>query len=225
MGQVDRGGHVDPSTVTITELLRQRISAWRASGKITGRTAEGYEIAVNIAGPIGQVQVQRLEISHIEMWHLAMRARGLSASSTRAAHGVVRRALADAVKHRLVGRNVAVDHGPPQVGAAARVTAPNADQVRALLARLRGDTFEAPVIVTLFCGLRRGELLALRWPLVSWTKPSCMWSRRSNRVELGCISRRRRPARGAAPSAYPRSWSIPCVTSGGSSSSDACCSA
>jgi integrase len=76
---------------------------------------------------------------------------------------VVRRALADAVRLKLAARNVAADHGAPQVEAAARVTAPNADRVRALLAKLKGNLFEVPVIVTLFCGLRRGELLALRW--------------------------------------------------------------
>ena len=92
-----------------------------------------------------------------------MRERGLSASSTRAAHGLVRRALADAVRHQLVARNVAFDHGPPSVEPAERVFAPNADQVAALLAKLDGDPWRVPVIVALYCGLRRGEQLALRW--------------------------------------------------------------
>ena len=94
---------------------------------------------MNIAAPIGDVPLQQLSIGHVERWHLAMRQRGLSASSTRAAHGLVRRALADAVKHQLVARNVAIDHGPPAVEPAERVTAPNADQVRELLAKLAGD--------------------------------------------------------------------------------------
>ena len=92
-----------------------------------------------------------------------MRARGLSASSTRAAHGLVRRALRDAVKLGLVARNVALEHGPPEVAAAERVVAPDAAQVRRLLKKIKGEPLEVPLIVALSTGIRRGELLALRW--------------------------------------------------------------
>jgi integrase len=160
---VDQGAHAKPHKLTTGELVRQRIDAWHAKGRITGRTKEGYDLGLARAATIVQTPLQALTIADVERWHQAMRERGLSASSIRAAHGLVRRAVADAVKLGLAARNVALDHGAPDVATAGTVTAPNADQVRELLAKLEGSEWRVPVTVALFCGLRRGELLALRW--------------------------------------------------------------
>jgi hypothetical protein len=129
LGAVDQGTHAKPNKLTVGELVRQRIDIWQSKGRITGRTREGYDLSLARAALIAPIPLQALRIADIEAWHLAMRARGLSASSIRAAHGLVRRAIADAVRLGLASRNVVLDHGPPDVDAAQPVTAPNADQV------------------------------------------------------------------------------------------------
>ena len=63
---VGQAQHVAPSKLAVAELLRQRIDAWHGRGKITGRTKEGYDVAANIAAPIGAVPVQDLAIADIE---------------------------------------------------------------------------------------------------------------------------------------------------------------
>jgi integrase len=164
MTAADRGEHVDPSKLTVAEHVRARIEQWQASGQIRARAAENYtDLLVWIAAGLGTIPVQRLTTLDVERWHRELIERGLAPRTVRIAHALLARALADAVKHRLVVRNVAVDQGAPKVDPAARVVAPDAEQVRELLAGLQGDPWHVPVLVALYTGMRRGEQLALRW--------------------------------------------------------------
>jgi integrase len=157
----DRGEHVEPSRLTIVQLVADRIGAWHAAGRISERTRESYEVALKLLAPISDVPVQRLDSAAVERWHLSLK--HLSTSARRSAHGVLQRALADGVRHRICTRNAAADQGPPPAGKTTEIVMLNAEQITALLAKLEGDEWRVPVIVALYCGLRRGEQLALKW--------------------------------------------------------------
>ncbi len=77
-------------------------------------------------------------------------------------HGVLRSALSDAQRLDLVPRNVAKAAKPPSLQASKRrpLTVPEAQR---LLAAASGDRLEALFVIALTMGLRRGELLGLRW--------------------------------------------------------------
>jgi integrase len=158
---VDRGEHVEPSRITVGELVRKRIEAWHASGRISGRTRETYETSAKLLAPIGNILVQKLGSADVELLHLGWR--HLSTWSKRAGHGVLQRALGDAVRHRICVRNAAADQGPPRGGKPPEVAMLDADQIKDLLTKLEVDEWRAPVIAATYCGLRRGEQLALRW--------------------------------------------------------------
>jgi integrase len=72
------------------------------------------------------------------------------------------KALNEAVKHGLVIQNVAAVEKAPKVQADEMVIL-TSEQVSDLAAKLRGHAMYAEAITALFTGLRRGELLALRW--------------------------------------------------------------
>lgn len=59
-------------------------------------------------------------------------------------------------------RNVAAAEQPPKIEA-DEIVVLDRDQVRLMVERLTGHAMYAPVITALFTGVRRGELLALRW--------------------------------------------------------------
>jgi integrase len=77
-------------------------------------------------------------------------------------HAVLRRALEDARREELVGRNVAKEVSPPRVER-EEIEPLSADQARRLLAAAEGDRLYPLYVLALLLGLRRGELLALRW--------------------------------------------------------------
>ncbi|WP_250291456.1 site-specific integrase [Frankia sp. CiP1_Cm_nod1] len=78
------------------------------------------------------------------------------------AHAVLRNGLQAAVREELIRRNVAklVKVTPPRYGINRGLTV---DQARALLDAAAGDRLYALVVLALFLGLRRGELLGLQW--------------------------------------------------------------
>jgi integrase len=168
MTEADRGKHVDPSRITVGEHVRSRIWQWQITGRqgrnISARTAEHYlDLLAQIEPHLGEVQLQKLTTLHVEEWHSAMLKKGLRRSVS-AAHALLDRALEDARKHKLVRENVAREQGrPPSGDRAAPVMALNSEQTAALLAKLEGDPWRVAVLVALYTGVRRGELLALRW--------------------------------------------------------------
>jgi integrase len=163
MGSVDRGIHIDPSKITVGQHVRARVEQWQASGRISPSTAEHYgQLVALIVAHLGDVPLQKLSTIVIERWHTVLRAKGLSAAVVLHAHNLLSRALADAVRHSLLVRNLAREQKPP-TGRRPEVAIIPADQIKPLLAKLEGSAFHVLVIVALFCGLRRGEQLALRW--------------------------------------------------------------
>jgi integrase len=160
---VDRGVDVEPSKVTVAALVRGRIQLWRSEGKITDRTQENYfGMAKLIDGDLGAVVLPRLKTLHVEQWQQKLRARGISALTISKANSLLGHALADAVRHNLVNRNVAREQGAPRAPA-SRIAVLTRDRITPLLEALRGGEFHTPVVLTIYTGLRRGELLALRW--------------------------------------------------------------
>jgi integrase len=71
-------------------------------------------------------------------------------------------ALRDAVRARLIVFNPSTDAKRPKVERKPKKTL-SAEEFTGLLDKAKGGRLYAPILVTLATGLRRGELLALRW--------------------------------------------------------------
>ena len=78
-------------------------------------------------------------------------------------HVTLQNALSQAVRDDLIPRNVASGERPRSSRNQKEATALSPTQVRALLAEARGDRNEAIYIAAIHTGLRKGELLGLKW--------------------------------------------------------------
>jgi integrase len=96
-----------------------------------------------------------------------MQDRGLAARTVQYTHAVLHRALKQARRWGIVGRNVAEDVDPPQVKR-EEIRPLNREQTRALLKAAEGNRLEALYIVAVHTGMRPGEILALRWDDVNF---------------------------------------------------------
>jgi integrase len=83
----------------------------------------------------------------------------------RHAHRLLSKALKEGMQHDLIARNVAAAEQPP------KGDDEDAGQVKLLVEKLRGRAIYAKAITALFTGIRRGELLALRWHDVDLDSP------------------------------------------------------
>jgi len=172
----DDGEHVEPSKITVVEHVRARLAQWRASGDISDKTAERYsELIENQIAPfpIGSIKVQTLKPVDVEAWHTKLRASGnkrgggLAARTIGHAHRVLSKALREAVKFDMVMRNAAGKDGqsaPKVQTEEVEIIAP--EKIQPMLDKLRGRAIYPKAVTALFTGLRRGELLALRWSRV-----------------------------------------------------------
>jgi integrase len=168
---VSKGQYVERAAITVGEHVAARIAQWEALNKISPKTAERYrELLTNQIIPhIGGKALQKLKTTDVENWPATLMTRGrkdgeggLSGRTIHHAHRLLSKALKDAVKHGIVIGNTAAAEQPPKVDA-EEITILEAGDVKAVVEKLRGHLLYPIAIIALFAGLRRGELLALRW--------------------------------------------------------------
>jgi integrase len=142
------------------------------AGSRSAKTSERYYelLAFQISPHLGGVELQKLKPIDGEEWHglLLTSGRrngqgGLSRLTVRHAHSLLSKALTEAVRHELLVRNVAALQPPPRAPDEEKeVAILTAEQARAVVSLLKGRVIYPKVILALCCGLRRGEVLALR---------------------------------------------------------------
>lgn len=124
-------------------------------------------ITKELVPALGAVPLEQLNHQHVAAFIAELEDAGRGAPTIRYVHAVLSSALSDAVKQRRLVHNVAQHVALPPTRAAERVpwTAAQAavflDYAHRIDDRL-ADLFE----VVIGTGLRRGEALALRWPVV-----------------------------------------------------------
>ena len=117
---------------------------------------------------LGKVPLQALTPLQIEKFYAELLRDGarlgkpLSAKTVRNSHVVLRKALADAERLGLVYRNAAASARPP-TAARKEFATWSSDDLRDFFAGIRDDRIFPALLVLATTGMRRGEVLGLRW--------------------------------------------------------------
>jgi integrase len=153
----------DDGNLTIEGYLTRWLKD-SVQGTIRNSTFVRYKgIVVNhIVPALGNVKLAKLTPFHVRCLYRDKLDAGLSPRSVNYIHVTLHKALKQAVLDGLIPRNVSEAVRAPQMHR-NEVTPLSPEQVRALLQAASGDRLEALWTVALHTGLRRGELLALRW--------------------------------------------------------------
>ena len=168
--QVEAGGYVEPSRITLGQYLLRWLET-SAEPNVRPRTFARYkEIVVRHLVPnLGNIQLKQLQPSHIESYYAAALkngrvdgAGGLSAQTIQHHARVLSQALSHAVNMQVLGRNVAQNVKPPRPQKKDFEPLTRTDVGKLLQAAFNTE-FYYPLLVAVFTGLRRSELLALTW--------------------------------------------------------------
>jgi integrase len=161
--QVQQGVPVPVHRLTVAEYLDEWLRQVAAQ-RVLPRTLTGYEgnVRKHIVPRLGRRRLSTLSPRDVRQLLDALRGEGLSTRTVQHVHATLRVALEHAVREELVSRNVAkLVHVP--VPRRPEREALSVDEVRLLLKAAREDRLFALFVVAVMMGLRRSELLGLRW--------------------------------------------------------------
>ncbi|MDX0574604.1 tyrosine-type recombinase/integrase [Sinorhizobium medicae] len=168
IAEIKSGGYVEPTKQTVSEFLTEWLTFIKPT--VTPKTHERYaEICEKNLGPlIGDVTLAKLKTDKIDaafakaLTEGHRRGGGLSPRTVHHMRRVLIKALNQAVTWDRLVKNPAAATTPPKIER-TKMLAYDPDQTAILLEAFRPTRMFIPMMLAVMCGLRRGEILALRW--------------------------------------------------------------
>ena len=170
-----RGDVVEPTKLTLGDYLTDHwLPMMQRSVRKT--TWDSYDriIRNHVVPRIGWVPLQDLRAAHLDRLYTDLlregnlnkkEGGGLSPKTVRYIHTTLHKALKDAERKQLVLRNVAQAADPPKIRAAgsAELTTWSGEEVGTFLKAMEEHRLYAAYLLAASTGMRRGEVLGLRW--------------------------------------------------------------
>lgn len=178
LGGLEDGTYIEPSKITVAEYLEQWLTD-SARHRVSAKTFERYaEIArKHLIPALGATRLAKLSPSLIQSYYSdaltrtrVRRGAGagriemppLSARTVKHHHRVLSQALRQAVRLGLAAHNPCASVDPPRPARRDMKTIDQA-QSAALLRAAELTPIYVPVLLAITTGMRRGEILGLRW--------------------------------------------------------------
>lgn len=180
---VEDGNHVDTSKITVSDFAKDWLNNIAALN-VGAKSLERYTGIVegNIQPAIGDVHLQKLNAQRIEaMYANALksgrrdgRAGGLNPLTVRHIHRVLKQILASAVKKKLLKFNP-MDAVETKLKVEQKEVVPlNPDELTTLIRAAGGLVLYMPTLLAATTGMRRGEILGLRWRDIDFERQSLL---------------------------------------------------
>jgi len=168
--ELQTGAYVEPSKLTVRAFMEQWLKEG-AAPKVGLKTLREYthKTRAYIIPALGDLLLAQLQPLHIQRFYneAAVSGRkhgkgGLSAQTVLHLHRILHSALKQGVKWRLLAWNPAdaVDAPKPLP---AEINAPDVDVCVELLRGFAGHALFVPMAISIYTGMRRSEVLGLRW--------------------------------------------------------------
>jgi len=192
-----RSGHrVDTSKETVRDFLGRWLQGVKASVQVTTYETNERHVNNHLIPHLGNRRLSELNANDLRLFYSEMKESGridgkggLSACSVGHLHRVLYQALQQAVNDGLLERNPVGLVKPPKPDD-ADVVILNEQQAHQLLAAAAGTVLYLPILLALFTGLRRGEILALRWEDIDLQRETVSVKWAAARVNAGTLIKR-----------------------------------
>ena len=137
-------------------------------GKLPPSAPTGY--GASVIGPIAKkgIRLNELEARHIQQFY-SDKLKTVTPNSVIHYHAVIHQALKYAMKTDMIPQNVAEKVDRPRKNS-FQPSFLDADEMQKLFQIVKGTRLELPVLVAAFYGLRRGEVLGLKWDAIDFNR-------------------------------------------------------
>jgi len=175
LSSLDKGVPVPGKRLAVADLLK----AWlNSKTDCSPKTLESYQSIVegHLIPALGHIPLGKLQPQEIASYYQKALQKPLSAKSVHYHHRLLKQALKYAVWQEYIGRNPCDRVKPPSPQKKEMRTL-EASEVQILLETARNSQFYPVIYAAVSSGLRRNELLGLRWRDIDLAKPSISVSR------------------------------------------------
>lgn len=165
-----RGTYQEPLKMTVGQWLDMWIADYLGGVKPATIESYTYHVEQNIKPSIGSLKLQNLKPHHVQsMYNDLQRAKALSPKTIRNLHGAFHKSMNRAVALGYIQRNPADNAVLPRVEK-AEVHILSEDQLSGFLEAISGHRYELLYFITVFTGMRQGEVLGLSWDCVDFER-------------------------------------------------------
>lgn len=149
------------------------------------RTLETYQsrIRTHIRPDLGAIRLEKLDGPTIQHFYNNLSKKGLSPKSIKCIHGILHEALQQAVKVGYLKVNPSDSCTLPRL-VKKSIKPLDDDAIRQFMKAIQGHRFELLYLVTLFTGLREGEVLGLDWDNIDFDEGTMLIVQQLQRIKV-----------------------------------------
>lgn len=187
--ELDTGELIETKKIKFSEYLDYWLKV-ESQSNLRKNTVEGYKHYINrhIKPKLGNILLEDIKPIHLQKFYLQQlesgelkSGKGLSKRTVQSMHRIIHKALQQALKWRMITRNVADNVEVPK---AEKYEARFLDEkeIRNLIEKVKDSELYIPVVISCFTGLRRGEVLGLTWEDIDFEKGYIKISKQLQRI-------------------------------------------
>ena len=166
---LNTGVYIAPDQITVSQWLDMWLADYNNGVKDSTVAQYEYQCRVNIKPVLGDIKLQKLTAPMIQRLYNSKLDAGLSAKSVKNLHGVMHKALNQAVLCQYLKNNPCLACQLPRVEKKEMHTVTGKDFER-FLDEIKGKLFEDVYFFAVFTGMRESEIIGLSWQCVDFEK-------------------------------------------------------
>lgn len=158
-----KGSYIDPFKITFGEYIQEWLENKQDISPETRHTNNGH-LSNHIIPELGHIPLQKVSVIHIERLIKALQDKELADGTVRKIYNLIHTCFKTAVKKELIVKNPfdLLDKGSKPRTSKPKIDYWTTEEVKQFLGKIDGR-YRILFILAIYTGMRRGELLGLRW--------------------------------------------------------------
>lgn len=182
--ELDEGTYIDEAKCTLGEWLDEWLDVY-VRPNVKPYTLDSYTRICNnhIKPALGRFKLAEVTPIQVQRFYNALQdEKGLSAKMVKNVNGVLHSALDRAMKLEMLGRNVTEACILPKIRK-KEIKPMEAAEIAAFVEEIKGERFGTIYYVTLFTGMRQGEVLGLTWGCVDFERNTILVNKQLQKTQ------------------------------------------
>ncbi|GER67439.1 site-specific integrase [Weizmannia acidilactici] len=161
--QVDNGSYFKESTEDFSMFMERWFNtSYKRTVEITTAKSREYVIRNHIMKYFQHKKINEITTFDIDSFYVDKLDSGYSGAYIRQMHNLLNQAFDQAVRWSLIKVNPVKNAKPPKVKSEEKITW-TVDEVNRFQNLIKNSSMEIPYLLAIFTGMRRGEVLGLKW--------------------------------------------------------------